>query len=121
METGYQRGLIQDESLYYEMKKHDGSLPIVGVNTFLNPQEEEPLTPELARSSTDEKESQINRLQDFQQRNSEEGEKVIAKLKDVARANGNMFEVLMEAVKYCSLGQISDALFEVGGQYRRNM
>ncbi|MDV7338667.1 methylmalonyl-CoA mutase family protein [Terasakiella sp. A23] len=121
METGYQRGLIQDESLYYEMKKHDGSLPIIGVNTFLNPQEEEPLTPELARSSTDEKESQINRLRDFQQRNAKDGEAIIAKLKDVARANGNMFEVLMEAVKYCSLGQISDALFEVGGQYRRNM
>ncbi|NVJ92863.1 MAG: methylmalonyl-CoA mutase, partial [Methylocystaceae bacterium] len=121
METGYQRGKIQDESLYYEMKKHDGSLPIIGVNTFLNPKGEEPLTPDLARSTTEEKESQIKRLKDFQQRNAEKGAKVLAKLQDTARANGNMFEVLMEAVRYCSMGQISDALFEVGGKYRRNM
>ncbi|WP_417782395.1 fused isobutyryl-CoA mutase/GTPase IcmF [Terasakiella pusilla] len=121
METGYQRGKIQDESLYYEMKKHDGSLPIIGVNTFLNPKEAEPITPDLARSTTEEKESQINRLREFQTRNAEEGEKALQKLKDTARAGGNMFDVLMEAVRSCSMGQISDALFEVGGQYRRNM
>jgi len=121
METGYQRGKIQDESLHYEMKKHDGSLPIIGVNTFLNPNGEEPITPDLARSTTEEKESQISRLKDFQTRNLADGELALNKLKQTAREGGNMFEVLMEAVRYCSMGQISEALFEVGGQYRRNM
>ena len=122
METGYQRGKIQDESLHYETLKHDGTLPIVGVNTFLNPagDKEEP-TPELQRSTDEEKDSQIKRLREFQAAHSEEAVEVLTRLKEVARAGGNTFEVLLQAVRYCSLGQITDALFEVGGQYRRNM
>jgi isobutyryl-CoA mutase len=121
METGYQRGKIQEESLFYEHKKHDGSLPIIGVNTFLNPHQESLPPPPLQRSSGDEKDNQIARLRDYQQRHHDEGKKVLERLRQVAIANQNMFAVLMEAVRYCSLGQISDALFEVGGQYRRNM
>jgi methylmalonyl-CoA mutase len=121
METGYQRGKIQEESLFYEHKKHDGSLPIIGVNTFINPHQESALPPPLQRSSGDEKDNQIARLRDYQRRHHDEGRKVLERLRQVAIANGNMFAVLMDAVRYCSLGQISDALFEVGGQYRRNM
>jgi isobutyryl-CoA mutase len=121
METGYQRGKIQEESLFYEHKKHDGSLPIIGVNTFLNPHQESLPPPPLQRSSTDEKDNQIARLRDYQQRHHDEGKKVLERLRQAAIANQNMFAVLMDAVRYCSLGQISDALFEVGGQYRRNM
>ena len=121
METGYQRGKIQEESLFYEHKKHDGSLPIIGVNTFINPHQESLAPPPLQRSSNDEKDNQIVRLRDFQQRHHDEGQKVLERLRSAAIANGNMFAVLMDAVRYCSLGKISDALFEVGGQYRRNM
>jgi methylmalonyl-CoA mutase len=121
METGYQRGKIQEESLFYEHKKHDGSLPIIGVNTFINPNQEAALPPPLQRSSTDEKDNQIARLRDFQARHHDEAQKVLERLRKAAIANENMFAVLMDAVRYCSLGQISDALFEVGGQYRRNM
>ncbi len=121
METGYQRGKIQEESLFYEHKKHDGSLPIIGVNTFLNPNQEAALPPPLQRSSNDEKDNQIVRLRDFQQRHHDEGQKVLERLRSAAIANENMFAVLMDAVRYCSLGKISDTLFDVGGQYRRNM
>lgn len=121
METGYQRGKIQEESLYYEHKKHDGSLPIVGVNTFLNPEAEDALEPELQRSTTEEKDSQIRRLRDFQARDPEQSERVRQRLRDAVVRDDNVFAVLMEAVRYCSLGQISDTLFEVGGKYRRNM
>jgi methylmalonyl-CoA mutase len=121
METGYQRGKIQEESLFYEHKKHDGSLPIIGVNTFINPNQESLAPPPLQRSSTDEKDNQIARLRDFKQRHHDEGRKVLERLRKAAIANENMFAVLMDAVRYCSLGTISDTLFEVGGQYRRNM
>ncbi|MCG8426982.1 MAG: methylmalonyl-CoA mutase family protein [Chromatiales bacterium] len=121
METGYQRGKIQDESMYYEHKKHDGSLPIIGVNTFLNPKGKEEFTIELARSTDEEKDSQITRLRDFQSRNADQSAKYLERVKQAAINNENIFAELVEAVRYCSLGQISDALFEVGGQYRRNM
>jgi len=122
METGYQRGKIQEESMLYEHRKHDGSLPIIGVNTFTNPSgESEEQVIELARSTTEEKESQIQRLEDFKQRNSAQAVEAIEKVKAVAMANGNVFEQLVEASQYCSLGQITEALFEVGGEYRRNM
>ena len=121
METGYQRGKIQEESLYYEHKKHDGSLPIIGVNTFIDPDAEEPPSPPLQRSTTDEKDSQIRRLRDFQGRSPEQSEAVRQRLRDAVVNDENVFAVLMDAVRYCSLGQISDTLFEVGGRYRRNM
>ncbi|MEM7406668.1 MAG: fused isobutyryl-CoA mutase/GTPase IcmF [Pseudomonadota bacterium] len=122
METGFQRGQIQDESMYYEGKKHDGSLPIIGVNTFLNPTPPaESTTLELARSTTDEKESQLARLDAFQSEHAEESVVVLRRLRDTVIADGNVFAVLMDAVRCCSLGQVTDALFEVGGKYRRNM
>jgi len=122
METGYQRGKIQEESLYYEMKKHDGTYPIVGVNTFRNPHGDAiPGKLELARSTEEEKQGQIRRLRDFQERHSPEAPAMIARLRQAAIANENLFSVLVDAVRVCSLGQITQALFEVGGQYRRNM
>jgi isobutyryl-CoA mutase len=121
METGYQRGKIQEESLTYERRKHDGSLPIVGVNTFLNPQGMAQPEIELARSSEEEKTSQLTRLAAFQSRHAGESGVWLSRLQQTAIAGGNVFEVLMEAVRYCSLGQITTALFEVGGQYRRSM
>ncbi|MFN6961238.1 MAG: methylmalonyl-CoA mutase family protein, partial [Rhodocyclaceae bacterium] len=122
METGYQRGKIQEESLYYEQKKHDGSYPIIGVNTFRNPHGEPiPEKLELARSTEEEKRSQIRRLRDFQQRHALAAKAMLAKLKQTVIDGGNVFSVLMDAVRVCSLGQISSALYEVGGQYRRNM
>ncbi|WP_371324213.1 fused isobutyryl-CoA mutase/GTPase IcmF [Dechloromonas sp. ZY10] len=121
METGYQRGKIQEESMYYEHKKHDGSYPIIGVNTFLNPKGMAQQEIELARSSEEEKQSQIQRLRDFQARNADQAPAMLDKLKQTVIDNGNVFAVLVEAVKYCSLGQISSALYEVGGQYRRSM
>jgi methylmalonyl-CoA mutase len=122
METGYQRGKIQDESLYYEAKKHDGSLPIVGVNTFLDEEANAlPPTPELARSTEDEKQSQIRRVREFQQRHANQSSAMLARLKQAAAEGGNMFAVLMEAVRCCSLGQVTHALFEAGGEYRRNV
>ncbi len=122
METGYQRGKIQEESLHYEMKKHDGTLPIIGVNTFLNP-DADALVPtvELARSSEEEKVGQISRLREFQTRHSAESVQALARLKQVSIEGGNVFAELVNAVRSCSLGQITQALFEVGGQYRRNM
>ncbi|MDR0775819.1 MAG: methylmalonyl-CoA mutase family protein [Azonexus sp.] len=121
METGYQRGKIQEESLYYEHKKHDGSYPIIGVNTFLNPKGMAQQEIELARSTDEEKQSQIKRLRDFQARNADQSSAMLEKLKQTVIADGNVFAVLVEAVRYCSLGQISTALYEVGGQYRRSM
>ncbi|MGZ9046814.1 MAG: methylmalonyl-CoA mutase family protein, partial [Telluria sp.] len=122
METGYQRGKIQEESMLYEHKKHDGSLPIIGVNTFRNPKASEtPATIELARSTDDEKQSQLTRLEEFHQRNALEAPQALAALQQAAIDNANVFEKLMDAVRVCSLGQITTALFEVGGQYRRNM
>jgi methylmalonyl-CoA mutase len=122
METGYQRGKIQEESLHYETLKHDGSLPIVGVNTFLNPHQDANLAePPLQRSSEEEKHNQISRLRTFQDSHRSAADAALAELKSVAAADGNLFAALMEAVKSCSLGQITDALFDAGGQYRRNM
>lgn len=125
METGYQRGKIQDESLYYEQLKHSGQLPIIGVNTFINPKTLEPgYEPpkiELARATREEKEEQIRNLRAFQERNREKAPEMLRRLQKVATEGGNIFAELMETVKYCSLGQITRALYEVGGQYRRNM
>ncbi|MBK8175799.1 MAG: cobalamin-dependent protein [Rhodospirillales bacterium] len=121
METGYQRGKIQDESIFYEIKKHDGSYPIIGVNTFVNPNGEEPPTPELVRSSEEEKQSQIARVRAFQARGAEDAPAMIARLRQAAISGGNIFAVLIDAVRVLSLGQITQTLFEVGGQYRRSM
>jgi methylmalonyl-CoA mutase len=122
METGYQRGKIQEESLYYEHKKHDGSYPIVGVNTFRRPHAEEaPHTVALARSTVEEKESQLARLADFHARHAAEAPAALARLKQIVIDNGNVFAELVNSVRVCSLGQITNALFEVGGQYRRSM
>ncbi|WML46270.1 fused isobutyryl-CoA mutase/GTPase IcmF [Neobacillus sp. PS3-40] len=124
METQYQRGKIQDESMYYEMKKHSGELPIIGVNTYLNPNppsEESVDNMEIARATKEEKELQIHHLQDFQQKNKEATPSALHRLKEAAVQNENIFAELMETVKVASLGQITRALYEVGGQYRRNM
>jgi methylmalonyl-CoA mutase len=122
MELGYQRGKIQDESMLYEQRKHDGSLPIIGVNTFRNPSGSDvPDTLELARATEEEKQSQLKRLHDFQSRTAEERPKVLERLRQTALEGGNCFEVLMDAVRCCSLGQITQTLFEVGGRYRRNV
>ncbi|RZI44008.1 methylmalonyl-CoA mutase [Herbaspirillum sp. HC18] len=122
METGYQRGKIQEESMYYEQLKHDGTLPIIGVNTFRNPKgDATPQTLELARSTEDEKQSQLKRLADFQERNAKDAPAMLKRLQQAVIDNENVFAVLVDAVRVCSLGQISSALFEVGGQYRRSM
>ena len=122
METGYQRGRIQDESMHYEMLKHTGELPIIGVNTFRNPHGDAVLDKlELARSTEDEKQSQLKRLADFHTRHAAVAPAMLERLQQAVIENGNVFEVLMDAVRVCSLGQITSALFEVGGQYRRNM
>nr|MBP7920371.1 methylmalonyl-CoA mutase [Limnohabitans sp.] len=122
METGYQRGKIQDESMHYEMLKHTGELPIIGVNTFKSPHANEtPQKIELARSTDEEKQSQLKRLNDFHTQHSVQAKAQIARLQQAVLDNANVFEVLMDAVRHCSLGQITNALFEVGGQYRRNM
>ena len=122
METGYQRGKIQEESMYYEHRKHDGSYPIIGVNTFRNPHGEVVQDKlELARSTEEEKQSQLQRLHDFHARNAARSAAALEKLRVVAMDGGNVFAELMEAVRVCSLGQITTALFEVGGQYRRSM
>ena len=122
METGYQRGKIQDESMLYERKKYDGSLPIVGINTFLSKRSETfSAKTELTRSGDNEKRKQINRLREFQQFHADQTSGMLKRIKETVEADANVFEVLMEAVKVCSLGQITDVLFEVGGKYRRNM
>ena len=122
METGYQRGRIQDESTRYEHRKHDGSLPIVGVNTFLAPGGPSRSGPvQLARGTEHEKQSQLRRLAAFQARHRQAAAPALERLKSVAAGGGNTFEALMAAVRVCSLGQITDAFFEVGGQYRRTV
>jgi methylmalonyl-CoA mutase len=122
METQYQRGKIQDESMYYEEKKHSGELPIIGVNTFINPNADENVYEiELARSTEEEKQTQIRNLHEFWKIHQDECTEALERLKQVALHNGNLFEELMECVKVASLGQITTALYEVGGQYRRNM
>ncbi len=121
METGYQRGRIQDESMLYERRKHDGSLPIIGVNTFLPEEGAVPPTVELARGTTQEKESQLARLADFHARHADRAPAALDRLRAAAVGGGNVFEALMDAVPHCSLGQITEAFFEVGGRYRRAM
>jgi methylmalonyl-CoA mutase len=123
METQYQRGKIQEESLLYETKKHNGELPIIGVNTYLNPNapSEDDFEMELARATKEEKEGQITSLKQFQEKNSDKATEALQRLKKTALSGGNLFEELMETVKYASLGQITEALYEVGGQYRRNL
>jgi len=122
METQYQRGKIQEESMHYEQLKHSGELPIIGVNTFLNPHPEEGQRKiELARSSKSEKDSQIKRLRDFQKRHEPGAAAAVEALRRVALGGQNIFDQLMQTVNQCSLGQISAALYQVGGQYRRNM
>nr|WP_326530979.1 fused isobutyryl-CoA mutase/GTPase IcmF [Rhodoferax sp.] len=122
METGYQRGKIQDESMTYEMLKHTGELPIIGVNTFRNPHGDAVLDKlELARSTDEEKQSQLKRLAEFHATHAAESPAALKRLQQAVIDNKNVFEVLMDAVRVCSLGQITNALFEVGGQYRRSM
>jgi methylmalonyl-CoA mutase len=124
MESMYQRGKIQQESMTYEEAKHSGEKPVIGVNTFTRDEDDEAAEDEdvdLMRSSEAEKEHQLENLRAFQDRYVDKNEAVIEELQEAARQGENTFEVLMEAVKYCSLGQITDALFEVGGEYRRNM
>jgi isobutyryl-CoA mutase len=122
METGYQRGRIQDESMHYEMLKHTGEYPIIGVNTFRKPSDNEPPQKiELARSTDEEKQSQLKRLAAFHETYKAESPAMLKRLQQAVIDNGNVFEVLMDAVRCCSLGQITNALFEVGGQYRRSM
>jgi len=122
METMYQRSKIQEESLYYETLKHTGEYPIIGVNTFLSSKGSPTIIPkEVIRATEEEKEGQIKTLIDLHKREEEASNVQLKSIQDVALRNGNIFEALMEACKVCSLGQITDALFEVGGQYRRNM
>lgn len=122
METMYQRGKIQDESMYYEMKKHTGELPLIGVNTFLSAEGSPTVLPrEVIRATEAEKQDQIDTVEALKTRNAERSAEELRKIQKISIDGGNIFEALMEACKVCSLGQISDALFEVGGQYRRNM
>jgi methylmalonyl-CoA mutase len=123
MDTMYQRSKIQEESLYYERLKYDGTLPLIGVNTFL-PKEgegEQIDEIELMRSTDEEKDDQIAAVRAFEANGTDRTEAALARLREVAQARGNVFEQLMEAVKVASLGQISGALYDVGGEYRRNM
>jgi methylmalonyl-CoA mutase len=123
METGYQRGRIQDESMLYEQRKHDGTLPIIGVNTFRNPHADAgaPGTIELARATEEEKQSQLARVHDFQARHRDHAHAALTALKDAATSGRNVFAVLMDAARVCTLQQITEAFFEVGGEYRRNV
>ena len=123
METGYQRGKIQDESMLYESRKHDGTLPLVGVNTFLPPEDAEQEAPELelSRGTEDEKQGQLQRVSDFQARHADAAPEALRRLQDVATSGGNVFAELMSAARVCTLGQLTEAFFEVGGQYRRSM
>jgi methylmalonyl-CoA mutase len=124
METGYQRSKIQEESMYYERLKHSGEYPIIGVNTFRNPNsnfDQQTATLELARSTDEEKNEQIERLAAFHAKHEADSPAALERLKEVALSGGNIFSELLETVKHCSLGQITNAMYEVGGQYRRNM
>jgi len=118
----YQRGKIQEESLHYEMLKHTGEFPIIGVNTFLNKKGSPTITPaEVIRATVEEKEYQIAMLETLQKGKADVAQEMLAALQSAAVQNDNIFEIMMEAAKHCSIGQITDALFKVGGQYRRNM
>ncbi|MFJ2664893.1 fused isobutyryl-CoA mutase/GTPase IcmF [Nocardia fluminea] len=122
METGYQRGRIQDESMRYEQRKHDGSLPIVGVNTFRGRADDTEHAPlELARGTEAERRSQLDRLHSFQADHAEQAHRALARLTEVAHTDGNIFDVLMDAARVCTLQQVTDAFFAVGGQYRRTV
>ncbi len=122
METMYQRSKIQEESLYYETLKHTGEFPIIGVNTFLSSKGSPTVIPaEVIRATEEEKQFQIQTLENLHQAKAKEVENQIAIIQEAAIQNQNIFEKLMDAAKVCSLGQITSALFEVGGQYRRNM
>jgi isobutyryl-CoA mutase len=122
METGYQRGRIQDDSMLYEHKKHDGTLPIIGVNTFISPSPDGPVDQiELARSTEEEKQRQLSRLRDYQSRHAVDREVALDALRDTALSGGNVFAELMNTVRHATLGEITNALFEVGGSYRRNI
>jgi methylmalonyl-CoA mutase len=122
METMYQRGKIQEESLHYEMLKHTGEYPIIGVNTFLSSDGSPTIIPgEVIRATVEEKEAQIETLRNLHEAFVGLEKDQLMSLKKAAVNNENVFEKLMEAAKYCSLGQITNALYEVGGQYRRNM
>ncbi|NBN99700.1 MAG: methylmalonyl-CoA mutase, partial [Flavobacteriia bacterium] len=117
-----QRNRIQEESMHYETLKHKGEVPIVGVNTFIGKTGSPTLIPDqVIRSTDEEKEQQINNLNAFKQRHANDALRQLERLKQVARENGNLFAAMMEAVRYCSLGEITHALYEIGGQYRRNM
>ena len=124
MELAYQRSRIQDESLTYETRKASGEYPIVGVNTFVDPDadhEAEAERLELRRATDDEKQAQLNHLRDFQQRHANEAPAALKRLQQIALSGGNLFAELMQTVRVCTLGQITQALFEVGGRYRRNL
>jgi len=125
MELQYQRSRIQDESLFYEQQKHDGSLPIIGVNTFLDPQttaeDWEPDKIELRRASPEEKDAQLQSVQQFQEAHAEEAPAALRRLQDIAVSGGNVFDELMRTVRVATLGQITRALYGVGGEYRRNL
>ncbi|UCG14016.1 MAG: methylmalonyl-CoA mutase family protein [Deltaproteobacteria bacterium] len=124
METGYQRSKIQQESIHYETQKHSGELPIIGVNTFRAPGEASESTPghlELSRATEEEKQSQLRRLKEFHRRHEDQAPAALNRLQQVALQGGNIFSELMNTVRHCSLGQITQALFEAGGRYRRNM
>jgi methylmalonyl-CoA mutase len=121
METGYQRGRIQDESMLYETRKHDGSLPLVGVNTFLPDKPEEAFEIELARATEEEKRSQVDRTRAYQLKHHDDAQLALARLREAASSGGNVFAELMSAARVCTLGQVTEAFFEVGGQYRRNV
>jgi methylmalonyl-CoA mutase len=121
METGYQRGRIQDESMLYEHGKHDGTIPIIGVNTFINPGGEPDHVVELRRASEAEKQSQLDRVTTFRSKHQSEAAEAIGRLKQAATSGENIFDVLMDAARVCTLGQVTEAFFEVGGQYRRNV
>jgi methylmalonyl-CoA mutase len=121
METGYQRGRIQDESMLYEQRKHDGSLPIIGVNTFVSSRAKVASPVELRRASEEEKRDQLARLRAFQATHADDREGALEHLSRTALGGGNTFDALLTAVRHCSLGEISEALFAVGGAYRRSV
>ncbi|HJO42018.1 MAG TPA: methylmalonyl-CoA mutase family protein, partial [Candidatus Thalassarchaeaceae archaeon] len=128
LEVNFQRNRIQDESMVYEHRKHSGEMPIVGVNTFINPDaaslsadDADSFDMEVTRSDEGEKRMVIDRNEEFKKKNAAKAEEGLAKLKQVARDGGNLFEVMMEIVEYCTVGQVTQALFETGGKFRRNM
>ena len=121
MESMYQRGKIQEESLYYETLKDSGEFPIIGVNTYLSDKHGEWKPIEMSRASEEEKNDQIKRLEIFRDRNKSNSTEKLKRLRDVALDGGNIFEELLTTVRYCSLGEITSVLYEVGGRYRRNM